>query len=201
MCVPQFRAPTGGQVRRGQPSSIHLLTKTPAGLKMVFMSISRGARAALTVPLLLGLAACGSSAGTTQVEKPVVVGGFYPLAFLAEQVGGDAVVVHNLTSPGVEPHDLELTARQVSDIAGASLVVYLEGMQPAVEDAIAASNAGHGLDVTTAVSLEDTGAPLEQEPGQPSALAGDPHVWLDPARMARITQVVADRVSALVPDR
>ena len=38
---------------------------------------------------------------------------FYPLQFLSERVGGDAVTVTNLTKPGAEPHDLELNPRQV----------------------------------------------------------------------------------------
>ena len=38
-----------------------------------------------------------------------VVAGFYPLAFVAKEVGGSRVDVTNLTPAGVEPHDLELT--------------------------------------------------------------------------------------------
>jgi zinc transport system substrate-binding protein len=151
--------------------------------------------------LALGVTGCQDSAEPTQAAKPLVVAGFYPLAFVAEQVGGAAVVVENLTSPGVEPHDLELRASQVGDLTGASLVVYLRGMQPAVDEAVAQANAERALDVTRAVPLEDTGAPLEEEPRQPATLAGDPHIWLDPVRMGRLTEVVADRLAVLVPDQ
>ncbi len=40
--------------------------------------------------------------------KVDVVAAFYPLQFVAERVGGDAVAVTNLAKPGAEPHDLEL---------------------------------------------------------------------------------------------
>ena len=40
--------------------------------------------------------------------------GAYPLQFVAERVGGDRVAVTNLTPPGAEPHDLELTPQDVA---------------------------------------------------------------------------------------
>ena len=45
----------------------------------------------------------------------------------------------NLTPPGVEPHDVELTPQDVATVADADLVVYLEGFSPAVDDAVAQS--------------------------------------------------------------
>ncbi len=87
------------------------------------------------LPLVLLLAACGSSAkgkdGTTSV-----VASFYPFAYVAEQVGGTHVDVANLTSPGVEPHDLELKPKQVGAVQGADLVVYEKHFQAAVDDAV-----------------------------------------------------------------
>ena len=48
-----------------------------------------------------------------------------PLAYAAQQVGGDRVTVETLTKPGGEPHDLELLPRQILDIQDAALVVHL----------------------------------------------------------------------------
>ncbi len=46
--------------------------------------------------------------------------------------------VVNLTPPGVEPHDIELSPSDVETIRDAELVVYIGGgFQPALEDAIA----------------------------------------------------------------
>ena len=67
---------------------------------------------------------------------------FYPLQFVAEQVGGDRVSVRSLTPPGAEPHDVELSPAQVSRIDRADLVVYLSGFQAAVDDAIAQTSPG-----------------------------------------------------------
>ena len=60
--------------------------------------------ARLAAPLLAGCGGLG-----TAHEQPTVVASFYPLAFVAEQVAGDHERVLDLTHPGMEPHDLELT--------------------------------------------------------------------------------------------
>jgi zinc transport system substrate-binding protein len=115
-----------------------------------------------------------SSSGET------VVASFYPLAFAAEQVGGEAVSVENLTPPGAEPHDLEVLPSDVSKIKSADLVLLLgHGFQPQLEDA-----AGSGPEV---VDLLDTPA-LDVHPD------GDPHVWLDPIRYMKIV----DRIGVVL---
>ena len=81
--------------------------------------------------------ACGDRVDDVPGDRISVVASFYPLAFAADRIGGDCVSVTNLTPPGVEPHDLELTPDAVESIATADLVLYLGGgFQPAIEDAI-----------------------------------------------------------------
>ena len=65
---------------------------------------------------------------------------FYPLQFVAQRVAGDRVTVASLTEPGAEPHDLELTPRQVASLTTASLVIYEKGFQPAVDEAVVQSD-------------------------------------------------------------
>ena len=117
-----------------------------------------------------------------------VVASFYPLAFAAEQVGGDAVSVIDLTPPGVEPHDLELGAEDLEAIADADVVVLLGGgFQPAVEDAVAAEATGAVIDVLDGLAPP----PMDGPDG-----SADPHVWLDPDRydgvVARIASALQD---------
>jgi zinc transport system substrate-binding protein len=114
------------------------------------------------------LAACGG--GTTGRES--VVASFYPLAFAAEQIGAGRIDVRNLTPPGAEPHDLEVSPKDVAAIHDADLVLLLgHGFQPQLEDA-----AGTGPNV---LRLLDTS-------GLQTHANGDPHVWLDPLRYAKI---------------
>src|SRR5918996_6265479 len=108
-------------------------------MKMIVMrSSTRAVIAGATALAAITLAGCGgSSANDSGGGKLDVVTSFYPLEFIARTVGGDAVNVTTLTAPGVEPHDLELTPKQVGEIAGAKLVVFEKGLQPAVDEAVA----------------------------------------------------------------
>jgi zinc transport system substrate-binding protein len=131
-----------------------------------------------------------------------VVTAFYPLRFLAGEIGGSSVSVTDLTKPGAEPHDVELNPRQVAQIVDAGLVVYLKGFQPAVDQAVEQEGKGHALDAASVVSL----LPLSTGTGgQPtgtekeSAHGMDPHVWLDPERYARIADAVGARLAQADP--
>jgi zinc transport system substrate-binding protein len=157
--------------------------------------------AALAPPLLLA-AACGGDSGAPQSGVQVVAS-FYPLAFVAEEVGGNTVEVENLTPPGAEPHDLELTPSQVRALSDAELVLYLgDGFQPSVEEAIADVD-GEVVDaltsqddlLTASEHEEEAKDGEEHEEGQ-----FDPHVWLDPQRTAAIAALVADRLAEIDPD-
>jgi len=63
---------------------------------------------------------------------PVTAGA---LQFATARITGNLAQVSSLTKPGAEPHDLELSPRDVARIADADLVVYVSGFQPAVDDA------------------------------------------------------------------
>lgn len=58
---------------------------------------------------MLALSACSDSGGGRADGKLNVTASFYPMEFLAKEIGKDHVKVTDLTSPGTEPHDLELT--------------------------------------------------------------------------------------------
>jgi zinc transport system substrate-binding protein len=145
------------------------------------------------------VAACGGSSADAS-SGPTVVASFYPYAFVAERIAGDHATVTNLTAPGLEPHDLELTPQQVADLQDATVVIYEKGFQPAVDEAVDQSAQGLTLDTTSVVPLEDTGAPAEPGDAGEPALTGDPHVWLDPNRLATITEAVAAELSRADPD-
>lgn len=140
------------------------------------------------VALATVLAAAGCSVHSSAVGQLKVVVAFYPLQYVVEQVGGDLVSVTNLTKPGVEPHDLELTAKQVASVATADLVFYEKGFQAAVDAAVAEQRPKRVLDATTVVPLRATGQ---------NGL--DPHTWLDPRTMIAYATAVADELSQVLP--
>ena len=140
-------------------------------------------RLLVVAALALACAACGTG-GAAEDGTVQVTAGFYPYAWVAEQVGGDGVEVANLTERGAEPHDLELGPRQVAALASTDLVVYSAGFQPAVDEAVEQQAADRALDVLQVVDTT----------------RDDPHVWLDPLRLAEIAEAVAERLSAADPD-
>jgi zinc transport system substrate-binding protein len=120
-----------------------------------------------------------------------VAAGFYPLAFVAERVGGDDVQVTNLTQPGLEPHDLSLSIKETADVEDADLVLIERGFQPPVDDAVDQVATGTVLDAATLVDP----LPSHEDPD-----ADDPHFWQDPRRMAALTEAVAEELADIDPD-
>ena len=117
--------------------------------------------ATLTVAAITGLAitGCGSNAPATNADATqslAVVASFYPLQFVAEQVGGDRATVTNLTKPGAEPHDLELAPQDLGTLSDADLALYLQGFQPAVDEAVEQSPSGRVLEVSESAELSLT---------------------------------------------
>ena len=153
----------------------------------------------------VALSGCSAESGspTTSGAEPLsVVASFYPLQFVAQQIGGDQVTVTSLTKPGAEPHDLELAPQDVAAVTDADLALYLSGFQPAVDTAIAQQAPDHSLDVADAAQLSLTYSPAMPAEDD-SAVAGtaDPHFWLDPQRLADVGDAVATRLIEISPEQ
>ncbi|MFI7338003.1 metal ABC transporter substrate-binding protein [Streptomyces sp. NPDC050085] len=170
--------------------------------------ISTAAVAATTVLGLTALSACGSSAadGKGSDGKLDVVASFYPMQFLAEEIGGDHVDVTTLTQPGQEPHDLELSTKQRAQLEEADAAVYLKGLQPAVDDAISQSGIKTKIDAASLTSLEKHGNEVgghaeESDHDHDHGEEGtDPHIWLDPVKYAEVAEGVGKALQKADPD-
>ncbi len=127
---------------------------------------------------LVTVAGCG----VTHVNAPTitVVTSLYPLAQAVSTVGAAQVKVIDLTSPGVNPQTMTLSATQRHDIATASLVVDIgEGFQPSVE--AAAKRARHVLALLPAIG------------------GTNPYVWLDPYTMERVGTLIQAALTKVEP--
>jgi zinc transport system substrate-binding protein len=134
---------------------------------------------------LCGGAGCAPSSpkarneGVSGLRVAVAIG---PLEELVQRVGGQYVTVTNLTQPGVEPHDAELTGDQIEELLTSDLVVYLSrGFQPAIEAALS----------------NRTGAAVDALSLGPARRGQDPHMWLDPILLGQLGSVVATQLSRL----
>ncbi|MFH8374251.1 metal ABC transporter substrate-binding protein [Streptomyces cyaneofuscatus] len=174
---------------------------------------------------LTALSACSTSdaADGGNGDQLKVTASFYPMQFLAERIGGEHVAVTSLTKPGVEPHDLELTPRQIGSISESDYVLYLKGIQPAVDDAIQQSGVKNTVDAATLTTLENHGAEVsghdhgheeeahEGEEAHEEHSEGDghnhgqeggadPHIWLDPVKYAEVAKGVGKSLEKADPD-
>jgi len=140
----------------------------------------------------LVLSACGSES-KENTSGPRVVAASYPFAYVAQQVAGDTITVDNLTSPGAEPHDVELTPKQVAAVQDADLLVFSEDFQPAVDSAEEQADLADKNLLDVAKIIEVLRA--DDDNGHV-----DPHTWLNPLNQIKLADAVAEKLAALDPD-
>ena len=184
----------------------------------------------MVASLVLVVASCGGNSGSGDVavergeasEQRDVVAAFYPLVFVAEQVGGEHVTVRDLTPPGADSHDLELSPRDVVMLQEADLIVYLAGFAAALDQAIQPLASEQVFDVASSARLnheeghdeeghdeeghdeegpDEEGHDEEGHDEEHHEHGGiDPHFWLDPMRLADVADATAVRFAELDPD-
>ncbi|MEV6318272.1 metal ABC transporter substrate-binding protein [Streptomyces sp. NPDC051776] len=183
------------------------------------------AAGAVTIGLatLAGCPPTGSALGRSEDGRLAVVASFYPMEFLVKTIGGRHVSVSDLTEPGVEPHDLEISPRQTAELSDAGLVVYLKGLQPAVDEAVKVAEVRNKVDAAALTELESHGTSSGHDHGGEHSheghehgggdshaeeghehsgedAAADPHIWLDPVRYAEVASGVGKALEKADPD-
>jgi len=172
--------------------------------------------------LALTTAACQSGPDTGSGAGPAdgsIVTSFYPIQFATQQITGGRLPVTVLTKPGAEPHDLELAPQDIGGMTKARLVLYADGFQPAVDEAVGLVDAAKVLDVADVAKLvpastddsdhaDESGT--ETEPHDTTGAgdghdghdhgADDPHFWLDPSRYAAVAEAISARLSQDDPE-
>ena len=151
------------------------------------MAARRLLRLVAAVALVPAASACTA---VSDEERLQVVASFYPLAWVAQEVGGDRVTVTDLTPPGGEAHDATLTAGQRVDVQTADVVLLLGrfGFQPDLER-VAGEASGMVVDVTEGLQLRAAEGGLDY----------DPHIWLDPILLSEVTRTLADALAEADP--
>ncbi len=141
---------------------------------------------AAVLALALLAAACGDASGSGE-ERVSVVATTTILGDVVRAVAGDDADVAVILPVGADPHDYQPSARQVAAIANADLVV---------------AN-GLGLEQGLGKVLDEAGRLLEVGPQLDPRPFGDgdddPHVWMDPRRMADAARLVAGELAAAHP--
>lgn len=160
---------------------------------------------ALVLALTFGLlTACGSTTSTQGSPSSVTKNGDRPLVIattpilgdLVRQVGGDEVDVEVLIPLGADPHDFEPSAAQAARLRDASLIV-ANGL--GLEENLESTLEGASKDGVTVFAVGDEldPIPLPEEDAAHDEEHGsfDPHIWLDPERMATAATLVAAQLA------
>lgn len=144
--------------------------------------------ALLLVTAVFIVSGCGSAGnGKTADGKITVAASFYPMAEFARAVGGSHAEVYTMIGDGIEPHDWEPSARDLTRLAKAKVFVYNGGVEPWAQPALNAVADEGVLPV-------EAGKAFMTE--QNSRL--DPHFWLSPRKAE--TEVLAVRDAFIKAD-
>jgi zinc transport system substrate-binding protein len=154
------------------------------------------------VAVLVGIAAVGLSGKDIepQGEETRVLVSFYPLAYMAEQIGGDRVTVSSLIPPGSEVHSWQPSIGDITSAEDADVIIYLgAGLDHWVQEDILGSidataktvvEASHGIQLLEMHENEEPG----DEHGE-----GDPHLWVSPHTALMLAENIADALKEADP--
>ncbi|MFZ2303553.1 MAG: zinc ABC transporter substrate-binding protein [Minisyncoccia bacterium] len=135
------------------------------------------------------------SKNETQNERIHVVASFYPLSHIVKAVGGNLVEVKNLVPSGVEPHDFELSSRNLVEIGNADALLYNgASLEPWVKKWRSGISVKPKYVINMEESLKKNGTNLFVKDG-----ITDPHFWLDPVIMKSEILVVRDLLIQIDP--
>jgi zinc transport system substrate-binding protein len=152
----------------------------------------------------VALAGCAAAHGSAD-GRPIVAVSFFPLEDIVRAVGGDTVHVVTLVPPGQDAHEFEATPQQLTGLERADAVVYLgSGFQPSLEKEVdGLPRRVRRVDLLKGQRLLPVNGPLTGTEGSVDGEAVgdqlDPHVWLDPVRMATMADDVAAALRTLAP--
>jgi zinc/manganese transport system substrate-binding protein len=152
----------------------------------------------LSVLLAGSFAACGSNGSSGQTVA--VTTGVW--ADVTKQVAGDDAEVEQIIPDSTSPHEFQLSAKDRAKIEDSLLLVY------------------NGADLEAGVPVDDIGVkkfamadhvgPLERfrpagsrehpTPEEEEQGGSDPHVWMDPSRVAAALPALADALAESDPD-
>lgn len=167
----------------------------------ILISRARTRTAAFGLATLM-LAACAGPGATDGEELEVVATTSVWGDVVAQLLGGDGAV-EVLVPVGADTHDYEASPRDAASLLEADLVVANGlGLEESLETILEAAEAdganilelGPELDpLPLAEQSEEEG---EEEHGDEGL---DPHVWLDPLRVAAAAELIAERLTEIEP--
>ena len=126
-----------------------------------------------------------NSVSNSKDTKQKVITSFYPLEFLAKEIGGNIIELKNITPAGTEPHEYEPTQQQIIDIQNSDLLFLngagLESWATKIEQGTIKPK--YTLKLSKSFQLSE----IEEE----GKKVQDPHIWLSPTNYIKMAKFVS----------
>jgi zinc transport system substrate-binding protein len=132
----------------------------------------------------------GSKSGSAKIQ---VTASFYPLYYLASEIGGNKISIYNMTPSSSEPHDYEPTTQDISRIEKSNLLIIngnVESWGNKIKDNL------KGTNVRIIVAGDGLFTKQYTEEGKTSS---DPHLWLSPQLAKKEAQKITEEFVRLDP--
>ncbi len=139
--------------------------------------------------ILIIVVGCSSKEDSNYTEsgKMLVYASFYPLYFLADEIGGDNIDLRMVVPNGVDSHDYEPSMNQLKEIENAQLFIYNGANYESWADKVV----GNIIDEKRTINASQL-VDLNVIDGNP-----DPHIWLNPDNMIQIGKAIKEKLVSL----
>ena len=140
----------------------------------------------LPLALLLVLGACGSDDAAPASGELTIVTTTSIWADVVEELTGDAATVITLIPNGADPHEYSPGSRDASTLAEADLIIANGlGLEESLDDLLDA--------------VQDEGATVLRLAEHVDTIGDDPHIWMDPARVADAVAAIGAALEQAAP--
>lgn len=116
-------------------------------------------------------------------DKLIVYASFYPLYFLADEIGGDYIYLKSVIPNGVDSHHYEPTVDQLRELSDAEVFIYNGANFESWVNKLIGSIVDESITINASQYCD-----LIVEDG-----VTDPHLWLDPENMIKIGEAIKDK--------
>jgi len=152
--------------------------------------------------LNFGLGGCSESQSREEQSDIKVITTIFPLADIAQNIGGEKVEVSHLLPSGASPHTFEPTVEQMKKMSEADVFVYIGGglddwatsLKDAAPPDLEVVKSTSGIELKEAVNSHNGHCCAEEN--------GDPHIWLDPLLMRdKVLPRLEDAFAQIAPEK